>query len=88
MLCCLVLSHAIRLGLRWLFDSKVSDENLQMMEMICVSITILVYGYSTIQRIIDRNANDKLKEQLLEMKKYPSNPYLNQPIQSRLSKDF
>ena len=59
-----------------------------MMEMICVSIMILVYGYSTIQRIIDRNANDKLKEQLLEMKKYPSNPYLNQPIQSRLSKDF
>ena len=87
-MCCLVLSHGIRLGLRWLFDSKVSDENLQMMEVICVSITILVYGYSTIRRIIDRNINDKLKEQLLEMKKYPSNPYFYQPVQSRLSKEF
>lgn len=61
----LVLTNFIRLGLRWLLDSVVSEDTLKLVETICITITLLISLSSVIRRIISIRKSENKKDAML-----------------------
>lgn len=61
----LVLTNFIRLGLRWLLDSLVSEDVLKLIETICITLTLLISLSSVFHRIISIRKSEKDKDAML-----------------------
>lgn len=60
-----MLTNFIRLGLRWLLDSVVSEDTLKLVETICITITLLISLSSVIRRIISIRKSENKKDAML-----------------------